>query len=100
MGFGDLFSFDKMIAPALIKPLYWALVILTVVYGVWMFLWSGVFSIFRSGVDIDDGIINMIWAVVYVAVTVLVLRVLAEVCIALFELHSKSKTGDTPQQSS
>ena len=38
MEFGDLFSFDKKIAPAIIKPIYWIGLILIVFLGVVLLL--------------------------------------------------------------
>jgi hypothetical protein len=97
MDIGDLFSFDKMIAPSIIKPLYWILMIVIIVMGAWGFL-RGFFWFADSGIDFWDGVASMIGSIVWVAVMVPILRIGAETTLALFEIREKLKGGDAPQQ--
>lgn len=99
MDIGDLFSFDKVIAPTIIKPLYWILMIVIVAVGVWTFLYDGLFFWLRSSVDWDQGFGNMIGAVVWVAVMIPIIRIAAEAALALFEIREKLKGGDSQQVS-
>jgi hypothetical protein len=85
MEFGDLFSFDKKIGPALIKPLYWIGLVLIVLSGV-IFFFSGFFSMFWHP---GAGIWTMITTIIMVPVSVLGLRIGAEMCLAIFEIQDR-----------
>ena len=85
MEFGDLFSFDKKITPAIVKPIYWIglilIVFLDVIYFFYGFGW--LFSQFFFGLWI------MMMSILTVIFGVLGLRVAAELCLAVFEMHEK-----------
>ena len=85
MEFGDLFSFDKKIAPAIIKPMYWISMLLIVAFGVFYFLY-GFFSIFWHP---GSGLWLMLTSVISVPVGVLALRIVTELCLSIFEIHEK-----------
>ena len=91
MEFGDLFSFDKKIAPSIIKPIYWIGIILIPLVGVISFFtgFGWLFSNFGYGLWM------MISSVVSVIFGVLGLRIAAEVCLAVFEIHDKTLGGST-----
>jgi hypothetical protein len=92
MEFGDLFSFDKKIAPAIIKPIYWVGLVLIVLGGIIFFL-DGFFRIFSHPLA---GMWDMVMAVLSVIFGALSLRIGAEICLAVFEIHERT-TGATPQ---
>jgi hypothetical protein len=103
MDIGDLFSFDKMVAPSIVKPLYWILLLLIIVIGGWGLL-SGVWSVLSgvftfTGHSFWGGWGRIIGSIVFIAVSVPVLRIAAEVTLALFEVREKLKGGDTQQVS-
>jgi hypothetical protein len=98
MDFGDFFSFDKMIAPTIVKPLYWILMIFIVVSGVWMFVFDGLFFFLRDSIDFSDGIANMFWAVAWIVLGIPVVRIFAEIALVQFELRDKGKSPGTPPQ--
>jgi hypothetical protein len=91
MEFGDLFSFDKKIAPAIIKPIYWIGLLLIPALGViYFFIGFGwLFSNFGYGIWM------MFTSIVWVIFGVLGLRIAAEVCLAVFEIHDKTLGGST-----
>lgn len=97
MDIGDLFSFDKVISPTIIKPLYWILMIVIVAVGAWEFI-RGFFWFADSGIDFWDGVADMIGGVVWVAVMVPILRIAAESALAIFEVREKLKGAGAPQQ--
>ena len=86
MEFGDLFSFDKKIAPAIIKPIYWVGLVLIVLAGI-LYFFMGFFSLFSH---FGWGAWAMIASIVWVVFGVLGLRVGAEVCLAVFEIHDRT----------
>jgi len=85
MEFGDLFSFDKKIAPAIIKPIYWIGLVLIVLSGV-IYFFYGFGSLFSA---FFFGLWMMITSVISVIFGVLGLRIAAEICLAVFEVHEK-----------
>ena len=89
MDFGDLFSFDKKLAPQIIKPIYWIGIVLIVLYGIMMFLYGmgWLFSSFSTGLGV------MVGAILTVVFGVLGLRIGAEVTLAVFEIHDKVGAG-------
>ena len=93
MEFGDLFSFDKKIAPAIIKPLYWIGLMLIVVGGFFYFLYGfgWLFSSFGYGAWM------MFSSILFVLIGVPVMRIAAETCLAVFEIHDKVM-GSSPSQ--
>lgn len=91
MEFGDLFSFDKKITPAIIKPLYWIGLILIVLGGVLSFF-GGFFGLFSN---FSNGLWNMVAALIWVPVAVLSLRISVEVTLAVFEIHEKTVGGSS-----
>ncbi len=94
MEFGDLFSFDKRIAPAIIKPIYWIALVLIVLGGV-IFFFDGFFRIFSRPLA---GMWDMVMAVLSVIFGVLGLRIGAEICLAVFEIHERT-TGNSSTSS-
>jgi apolipoprotein N-acyltransferase len=93
MDFGDLFSFEKRLAPQIIKPIYWIGIVLVVLYGIIMFLYGmgWLFSSFSTGLGVMFG------AILTVIFGILGLRIGAEVTLAVFEIHEKvgATTGGT-----
>jgi hypothetical protein len=91
MEFGDLFSFDKKITPAIIKPLYWIGLLLIVLGGIISFFsgFFGLFDVFRLGLW------TMVTTLIFVPVAVLSLRITVEVVLALFEIHEKTVGGSS-----
>jgi len=94
MDFGDLFSFDKRLAPQLVKPIYWIGSALIVLSGVYIFLRFGFGNMLA---DFFAGVGFMIFAVFFVVVGILALRIAAEITLALFEVHEKLGAGPAPQ---
>lgn len=93
MEFGDLFSFDKKIAPAIIKPIYWIGLLLipfvSALYFLYGFGW--LFSNFGYGVwMMGSSIVSAIFGV-------LGLRIATEVSLAVFEMHDKATGGSSSQ---
>ena len=86
MEFGDLFSFDKKITTAIIKPIYWIGVVLLVAGGV-IYFFYGFGRLFTTG--FFTGLWDMIMSVLMVIFGVLGLRIAAELCLAVFEMHEK-----------
>jgi drug/metabolite transporter (DMT)-like permease len=93
MEFGDLFSFDKKIAPAIIKPIYWVGLVLIVLGGIISFF-AGFFGLFSH---FFAGLWTMVASVVWVVFGVLGLRIGAEICLAVFEIHERTTGGSNPQ---
>lgn len=89
MELGDLFSFDKKVAPAIIKPMYWIGMLLIVLVNIIYFLY-GFGHLFTVG--FFKGIWDMLAAIVGTVFGVLGLRVTAELCLAIFEIHEKTTT--------
>jgi hypothetical protein len=96
MEFGDLFSFDKKIAPTIIKPIYWIGLVLIVLSGI-IFFFSGFFGLFTTG--FFYGLWTMITSVIGVTFGVLGLRIAAEICLAVFEMHDRMTGGTSSSQS-
>jgi Domain of unknown function (DUF4282) len=95
MEFGDLFSFDKKIAPTIIKPIYWIGLVLIVLGGV-IFFFTGFFGLFSH---FFAGLWAMITSIIGVVFGVLGLRIAAEICLAVFEIHERvTGTTTTPTQ--
>ncbi len=94
MEFGDLFSFDKKIAPAIIKPLYWIGLVLIVLFGVFFFFY-GFFDIFWHP---GAGLWTMLTTVIGVPLSVVGLRIGAEICLAVFEIHERMTAGSPTSQ--
>ncbi|MBP6011399.1 MAG: DUF4282 domain-containing protein [Alphaproteobacteria bacterium] len=93
MEFGDLFSFDKKIAPTIIKPIYWIGLVLIVLGGIISFF-TGFGWLFSS---FFYGLWMMITSIIFVIFGVLGLRIAAEICLAVFEIHEKvSPTTPAP----
>lgn len=97
MDFGDLFSFDKRLAPQLAKPIYWIGSAFIVLSGVYIFLRFGFGNMLA---DFFAGVGYMIYAVFFVVVGILALRIATEITLAVFEIHEKVGAGPTPVQSS
>jgi hypothetical protein len=86
MEFGDLFSFDKRIAPTIIKPIYWIGLVLIVLGGI-IFFFTGFFGLFTTG--FFYGLWTMLTSIIGVIFSVLGLRIAAEICLAVFEIHDR-----------
>lgn len=93
MEFGDLFSFDKKIAPTIIKPIYWIGLVLIVLGGIISFF-TGFGWLFSS---FFYGLWMMMTSIIFVIFGVLGLRIAAEICLAVFEIHDKV-SPNTPAQ--
>lgn len=95
MELGDLFSFDKKVSPAIIKPIYWIGMLLIVFVNV-VYFFAGFGKLFTVG--FFTGLWEMLGSIVWVIFGVLGLRIGAELCLAIFEIHEKTTTsGTTPQ---
>jgi Domain of unknown function (DUF4282) len=90
MDFGDLFSFDKKLAPQLIKPIYWLGCVLIVLSAFYIFVWWGFGSMLSN---FFWGLWMMVYAVFFAVAGILGLRIGAEVTLAIFELHDKLVAG-------
>lgn len=90
MDFGDLFSFDKRLAPQFVKPIYWIGSVLIILSGVWIFVYWGFGSMLEH---FFWGIGYMIWSVFFVVASILALRIAAEITLAVFEIHEKLGAG-------
>jgi len=97
MDFGDLFSFDKRLAPQLAKPIYWIGSAVIILSGIYIFLRFGFGNMLA---DFFAGVGFMIYAVFFVVVGILALRIAAEITLAVFEIHEKLGAGPTPMPSS
>lgn len=97
MDFGDLFSFDKRLAPQLAKPIYWIGSVLIVLSGVYIFMRFGFGNMLA---DFFAGLFYMVYAIFFVVVGILMLRIVAEIILAVFEIHEKVGAGPTPMPSS
>lgn len=86
MDFAELFSFDKRLAPQLIKPIYWIGSVLIVLSAIWIFVAFGLGGLLSN---FFGGIGYMIYAIFFAVAGVLTLRVAAEVSLAVFEIHEK-----------
>jgi hypothetical protein len=93
MEFGDLFSFDKKIAPALIKPIYWIGLVLIALGGV-VFFFTGFFGMFWHPMA---GIWTMITTLISVPLSVLGLRIAAEIALAVFEIQDRLGASSNAQ---
>ena len=89
MEFGDLFSFDKKIAPSIIKPIYWIGLLLIPALG-FIYFFYGFGWLFSS---FFYGLWMMGSSIVFAIFGVLALRIAAEVCLAVFEIHDKTMGG-------
>ena len=94
MELGDLFSFDKKVAPAIIKPIYWIGLVLIVFVNV-VYFFTGFGKLFTVG--FFTGVWDMLAAIVTVVFGVLGLRIATEICLTVFEIHEKSNSN-TPTQ--
>lgn len=94
MELGDLFSFDKKVAPSIIKPIYWIGMLLIIFVNV-VYFFSGFGKLFTVG--FFTGLWEMLGSIVWVIFGVLGLRIGAELCLAIFEIHEKTTSGSTPQ---
>jgi Domain of unknown function (DUF4282) len=94
MELGDLFSFDKKIAPSIIKPIYWIGLVLIVFVNV-VYFFAGFGRLFTG--EFFAGVWDMLAAIVTVVFGVLGLRVATELCLAVFEIHDKSTSNSTTQ---
>jgi len=72
----EIFSFDQMIAPIVIKAIFWLAVALSVFYGLLSFYYHGFF-------------LGLILAAIKIAFGVLLARVFCEVIIILFKMHER-----------
>ena len=90
MDFGDLFSFDKRLAPQIIKLVYWIGSVLIVLCSVYIFVWWGFGSMLSN---FFWGVWMMIYAIFFAVVGILGLRISAEVTLAIFEIHEKLGAG-------
>ncbi len=94
MEFGDLFSFDKKIAPAIIKPIYWIGLVLVVLGGV-IYFFAGFGKLFTVG--FFTGVWDMITSILFVIFGALGLRIGAGIALAIFEMHDKTVGGSGSQ---
>jgi hypothetical protein len=94
MEFGDLFSFDKKVVPTIIKPIYWIGLLFIPFLGAIYFLTS--FGKLFTG-QFFVGLWDMCASVVFVVVGVLALRIVAEICLVLFETQDRNGSSGTPQ---
>lgn len=94
MELGDLFSFDKKVSPSIIKPIYWIGLLLIVFVNV-VYFFAGFGKLFTVG--FFTGVWDMMAAIVTVIFGVLGLRIMSELCLAIFEIHEKTTSNSPPQ---
>jgi Domain of unknown function (DUF4282) len=97
MELGDLFSFDKKIAPAIIKPIYWIGMLLIVFVNI-IYFFFGFGRLFTVG--FFTGVWEMLASIVWIIFGVLGLRISAELCLAIFEIHEKSVSSSSSSSGS
>ena len=90
MELGDLFSFDKKVAPSIIKPIYWIGMLLIVFANV-VYFFAGFGKLFTG--FFFTGVWDMMAAIITVIFGVLGLRIGVELCLAIFEIHEKNSSG-------
>ena len=93
MELGDLFSFDKKIAPSIIKPIYWIGMLLIVFVNI-IYFFFGFGRLFTVG--FFTGLWEMLGSIIWVIFGVLGLRIGTELCLAIFEVHEKTSSSSTP----
>jgi hypothetical protein len=87
---GDLFSFDKKVAPSIIKPIYWVGMVLIIFVNI-IYFFFGFGRLFTVG--FFTGVWEMLAAIVSTTFGVLGLRIGAELCLAIFEIHEKTTSS-------
>jgi hypothetical protein len=92
MELGDLFSFDKKVAPSIIKPIYWIGMLLIVFVNI-IYFFFGFGRLFTVG--FFTGVWEMLASIVSIVFGVLGLRIAAELCLAVFEIHEKTTSSST-----
>jgi hypothetical protein len=90
MELGDLFSFDKKVAPSIIKPIYWVGMVLIIFVNI-IYFFFGFGRLFTVG--FFTGVWEMLAAIVATTFGVLGLRIAAELCLAIFEIHEKTTSS-------
>jgi hypothetical protein len=90
MELGDLFSFDKKVAPSIIKPIYWVGMVLIIFVNI-IYFFFGFGRLFTVG--FFTGVWEMLAAIVSTTFGVLGLRIGAELCLAIFEIHEKTTSS-------
>jgi len=90
MELGDLFSFDKKVAPSIIKPIYWIGMVLIIFVNI-IYFFFGFGRLFTVG--FFTGVWEMLAAIVSTTFGVLGLRIGAELCLAIFEIHEKTTSS-------
>ncbi|MFN9780415.1 MAG: DUF4282 domain-containing protein [Alphaproteobacteria bacterium] len=90
MELGDLFSFDKKVAPSIIKPIYWIGMVLIIFVNI-IYFFFGFGRLFTVG--FFTGVWEMLAAIVSTTFGVLGLRIGAELCLAVFEIHEKTTSS-------
>ncbi len=81
MKLSDWLSFDKMIVPQIIKIVFYALVILSVLSGLVMII-KGISADYGGGMTILWGLLTLVFGPFWA-------RLSSELMIVLFEIHAK-----------
>ncbi|MFC0242028.1 DUF4282 domain-containing protein [Rhodopseudomonas telluris] len=81
--FRDLFQWDRFITPAIIKPFYWLVIAVTVLFGI-----SGVFSgLAAMAVSPFGGFIIVLSSLASILVGIVFTRIIAEFILIVFRIN-------------
>jgi predicted membrane metal-binding protein len=81
--FRDLFQWDRFITPTIIKPFYWLVIALSVLFGL-----SGVFSgLAAMAISPFGGFILVLSSLASVVVGVIFSRIIAEFILIVFRIN-------------
>ncbi len=83
--FGDLFQFEKMVAPVVLKVVYWLGLVGIVI---WLLIALGA-AVTMMDYNVGGGLLGVLVAVVGSAFGVLVWRIMIEVYMVLFGIHQR-----------
>ncbi len=87
MQFGDLFQFDRFIAPALIKIVYWIGLVL-IVLGTLTYMF-GMSMMSSYGYGGGAGVGTILFGLIGGAAWVLIWRIMCEVWIVIFSINDR-----------
>jgi predicted membrane metal-binding protein len=81
--FRDLFQWDRFITPTIIKPFYWLVIALTVLFGI-----SGVFSgLAAMAISPFGGFLVVLSSIAGVIVGIVFSRIVAEFVLIVFRIN-------------
>lgn len=81
--FRDLFQWDRFITPAIIKPFYWLVIAVTVLFGI-----SGVFSgLAAMAISPFGGFILVLSSLASILVGIVFTRIVSEFILIVFRIN-------------